>query len=356
MKTGIANLALHHGSAPRWLFERMSNLAREVTTAIVFDYGPEEFLNRISHPYWFQSLGCVLGFDWHSSGLTTTTTGALKSGIRGLEKDLGLWIAGGKGRTSRKTPDEINRVSQDLGKDFSHLVYSSKMSAKVDSAGLQDGFQLYHHNFFFTKNAKWSVVQQGMNPETHFARRYHWISDDLTSFVEEPHKGVASNIKVKPLNLVANKSLECRVLSSELAKERPEKTVAEFTKTLELKLPKREKIAESDIRPENLRKILLSTYERQPENFEQLLSMKGVGPKTIRALALISELIYDAPASREDPVKYSFAHGGKDGTPYPVDRKTYDESIDILKKAVSRAKLGHYEKLHALNRLQASLL
>lgn len=355
MKTGSATLPLHYGGAPKWLFRRMEHLSREIVSSIVLDFGPDELVRRVANPYWFQSLGCVLGFDWHSSGLTTTTTGALKAGIFGLEKDLGFWIAGGKGATSRKTPAEIENTAQRLGKDFSHLIYSSKMSAKVDSAALQDGFQLYHHNFFFTKNGKWAVVQQGMNLQNRWARRYHWLSDDLVSFVEEPHKAIASNKKVKPLNLTATKSLKCRVLSSELAKEKPEKTIKDFSKIIELKMPKREKIDESDIRPENLKKILLSTYETQPKDFEELLATPGVGPKTIRALASISELIYNAPASREDPVKYSFAHGGKDGIPYPVDRKTYDESIDILGKAVRKAKIGHYEKLHALRRLQNSI-
>src|SRR4030066_1588550 len=185
MKVGAAHLPLHYGSAPRWLFDRMAKLAREISIAIVTDFGPEEVLRRISYPFWFQSLGCVLGFDWHSSGLTTTTTGALKQGIKGLEKDLGLWIAGGKGGTSRKTPTEIETAGWQIGKDFSNLVYSSKMAAKVDTAGLQDGFDLYHHNFFFTKTGSWSVVQQGMDTQNRWARRYHWLSDNLKSFVDD---------------------------------------------------------------------------------------------------------------------------------------------------------------------------
>jgi hypothetical protein len=355
MRTGTAHLPLHYGSAPRWLFDRMATLAREITTVIVDEFGPQEFLKRISHPYWFQSFGCVLGFDWHSSGLTTTVGGALKFGLKDTSKDLGLFVAGGKGGTSRKTPGEIEATSNLLGKDFSHLVYSTKMSAKVDSAALQDGYQLYHHNFFFTKGGDWAVVQQGMNPNNHWARRYHWLSDNLTSFVEEPHKAIASNLRVRPLNLVAKESSDCRIMNSELAKEKPEKTVKQFKKLIKLGMPRHERIGESDIRPENLKKVLLTTYDNQPKDFEHLLSLQGVGPKTIRALALISELVYNAPASREDPVKYSFAHGGKDGTPFPIDKKTYDKSIEVLKYAVEKAKIGDKDKIQSLKRLQLSL-
>lgn len=351
MKVGTAHLPLHGGKAPPWLFNRMAKLAREITVAVVLNFGPDEFLKRISHPYWFQSFGCILGFDWHSSGVTTTVGGALKVGLRDVSKDLGLYIAGGKGGTSRKTPSEIEAVSHQLGKDFSRLVYSSKMSAKVDSAALQDGYQLYHHNFLFTKNGNWAVFQQGMNDKTRWARRYHWLSENMNSFVNEPHQAIAADNKARVLNMVAVDSSDSRTISYKVAGEKPEKTVKQFLKIVELKMPRHETINESDIKPENLRKILLTTYERKPKDFEQLLGMPGVGPKTIRALSLISELIYGAPASRKDPVKYSFAHGGKDGTPFPVDRKTYDKSIEILKIAVEKAKIGDREKIDALKRL-----
>jgi hypothetical protein len=356
MRTGTAHLPLHGGRAPRWLFDRMALLAREITAVIVDEYGPSEFLRRISHPFWFQSFGCVLGFDWHSSGLTTTVGGALKYGLKDISKDIGLFVAGGKGGTSRKTPGEIESTSNLLGKDFSHLVYSTKMSAKVDSAALQDGYQLYHHNFFFTKGGDWAVVQQGMNENNHWARRYHWLSDNLISFVEEPHNAIASNRKGKVLNMVAKNSSDSRTVSSEVAKEKPERVVKQFKKLIQLEMPRRERIGESDIKPENLKKVLLTTYDKQPKDFEHLLSLQGVGPKTIRALALISELVYNAPASREDPVKYSFAHGGKDGTPFPVDKKTYDKSIEILRFAVEKAKVGDRDKIEAVKRLNLSLL
>lgn len=352
MKVGTASLPLHGGNAPRWLFDRMVKLSREITSIIIAEYGPDEFLLRISHPYWFQSLGCVLGFDWHSSGVTTTTTGALKLGIKGIENDLGLFIGGGKGATSRQTPNEIEAVGEKIGRDLKNLVYASRMSAKVDSALLQDSFQLYHHSFFFTKSNKWAVVQQGMNTNTRWARRYHWISDTLSDFVNEPHHAIASNLKVRPLNLVSGDSHKVRTISTDLAKSNPDKVIADFKKVIELKMPPHEVIHETDMKPDNLKKVLLTTYERQPEDYEILLSLPGVGPKTIRSLALISELIYNSPASRQDPVKFSFAHGGKDGTPYPVDKPTYDKSIEILKTAVRKAKIGEYEKLNSLRRLQ----
>lgn len=360
MRVGTAHLPLHYGSAPRWLFDRMALLAREITIVIVDQFGAEEFLRRISHPYWFQAFGCVLGFDWHSSGLTTTVGGALKVGLAPVSKDLGLFVAGGKGGTSRKTPQEIIQISNLLDKDFSQLVYSSKMSAKVDSAALQDGYNLYHHNFLFSKSGSWAVVQQGMSEQNRWARRYHWLSDNLVSFVEEPHNAIISNSSVRHLNqtllnMVAKESNKSQVISSKLAGEKPEKTVKQFKKIIELSLPAREEVEIGEIKPENLNKILLSTYEQQPKDFEQLLAIKGVGPKTIRALSLISELIYNAPASREDPAKFSFAHGGKDGTPYPVNKKTYDKSIEILQFAVEKAKIGDRDKLATLKRLKNSL-
>lgn len=348
MKTGVANLPLHYGSAPAWLFENMTKLAREITVVIASEFGVGEFLKRLSNPFWFQSFGCVLGFDWHSSGLSTVTCGALKEGLKPLQKELGLFICGGKGKTSRKTPREIEEIGQKTAKDVRPLIYASKISAKVDNNALQDGYQLYHHTFFFDQSGKWAVVQQGMNTATHWARRYHWLSDDVEDFCCEPESAIACNHKSKVLNLVAQESNQARKTTAEVSRQKPNKTIKEIKK---LKLNKRHEITLSDINPENLKKIFLSTYDQQPENFEILLGMKGVGPKTIRALSLLADLIYGTPASTRDPAKYSFAHGGKDGTPFPINRKTYNQSIEFLGKAVDRARLGHYEKLHALKRL-----
>ncbi|MFC2018522.1 DUF763 domain-containing protein [Chloroflexota bacterium] len=352
-RTGIANLPLHHGKAPRWLFTRMTRLAREITIAIVVDFGPEEMLRRLSHPYWFQALGCILGFDWHSSGVTTTLCGALKEGLKGLEQDLGLFVAGGKGRTSRRTPAEIEEWGNRLSLDPAPLVYASRLSAKVDSAAVQDGYQLYHHNFLFTKNGSWTVIQQGMNETNHYARRYHWLGENVESFVNEPHSAILSETRGQALNLVAQDSLSARNTISEIAtKEAPENILSELKRLKTLDLPRRHHLVTQDLHPDSLSKILLSTYDRQPGNFEELLGLRGVGPKTIRALSLISELVYGVAPSYEDPARYSFAHGGKDGIPYPVDRETYDRSIELLARALNKTRLGLEEKRQALNRLK----
>jgi len=351
-RTGIANMPLHHGKAPRWLVDRMVKLSREITTVIVSEFGPEEMLRRLSHPYWFQAFGCVLGFDWHSSGVTTTLCGALKEGVRGMERDLGLFVAGGKGRTSRKTPAEIENWGSVISLDPAPLVHASRMSAKVDSAAVQDGYQLYHHTFLFTANGSWTVIQQGMNETNRYARRYHWLGETVTDFVNEPHSAILSEARGTALNLTACESDPARTTIADIAaKETPDKTLAELKRIKTLNMPSRHDIAISDLHPDSLSKILLSAYERQPQDFEQLLGLSGVGAKTIRALSLISELVHGVVPSYRDPARYSFAHGGKDGIPYPVDRKTYDQSIELLSRAINMTKLGLSEKKQAFNRL-----
>ncbi|NOZ68389.1 MAG: DUF763 domain-containing protein [Deferribacteres bacterium] len=349
-RTGVATLPLHYGKAPRWLFSRMSMLAREILTALASEFSPEEILRRFSDPFWFQAFGCVLGFDWHSSGLTTTVLGAAKEGIRGLEGDIGIFIAGGKGSTSRKTPGEIESYGEKYSFEPRRLVYASKLSAKVDNTAVQDGYQLYHHVFLFTKNMHWAVVQQGMNPQNRMARRYHWLGDDVRDFVVEPHKAVCCDRRQASLNMVAARSEEARQVSVELARKGPDKLLREIRSINNLQLAKRHNITGADINPARIRGTLVRTYERQPEDFETLLAIQGVGPKTIRALSLVSELIYGNPPSYSDPARYSFAHGGKDGTPFPVDRKTYDRTIVVMKNAVQAARLGN-EKLKAVRRL-----
>jgi uncharacterized protein len=351
-RTGVANLPLHSGKAPHWLFQRMVPLAREITIAIVSEYGPEEMLRRLSHPYWFQAFGCVLGFDWHSSGVTTTLCGALKEGIKGIERDLGLFVAGGKGKTSRKTPSEIEAWGETMSLDPVPLVYASRMSAKVDSAAVQDGYQLYHHTFIFTTNRSWAVVQQGMNDSNNYARRYHWLSETVTDFVNEPHAAIASEAWGETLDLTAAQSAAARTTITGIAtQEKPEKVIAELKNLKTLSLPARHQIYASDPHPDSLSKIILSAYERQPEDFEKLLGLSGVGARTIRALSLISELVHGVAPSYTDPARYSFAHGGKDGIPYPVDRKTYDKTIEILVKAINKTKLGISDKQQAFKRL-----
>ncbi len=349
MKRGYADLPLHSGECPLWLFQRMKRLGRGIIEGIVEEWGSEEALNRLADPFWFQSLGCLLGFDWHSSGLTTTLCAALKEGIRGMERDLGLWIAGGKGKTSLKTPEEIERIGDKEGMDVYPLIYASRMSAKVDNCALQDGYQLYHHVFVFTKS-KWCVIQQGMNPATRLARRYHWLSDTFTDFVCEPHSFIVSfRREENVLNMVAKASEKARETSAWLAGERPEKVIKEWEKARNLYLPLHHYVV--PMRKETFYKVLLKTYERKPRNFEELLGLQGVGPTTIRALALLSEVITGAKPSYEDPVKYSFAHGGKDGHPYPVNLKTYDTSIRVLEEAIRLAKWGKKEKWEALKKV-----
>ena len=351
MRTGTAHLPLHYGKAPKWLFQRMAKLAREMTTVIVVEFGSQEMLRRLSNPFWFQSFGCVLGFDWHSSGLTTTLCGALKEGLRGLERELGLFVAGGKGRTSRKAPGEIERVGHLVEREAQELVYASRMAAKVDTAGLQDGYQIYHHTFIFNREGTWCVVQQGMNTETRLARRYHWLSEGVEDFVCEPHAAICCDSQGNPLNMVAQESEAARRVSTLISHEKPERLVKEIKRLQSLHLPSHHQVSLEEIHPHRLQKIFLSTYERQPQNFEELLGMQGVGPKTIRALSLISELLYGAQPSFNDPVRFSFAHGGKDGHPYPVDRAQYDHTIEILEMAACRARVGDREKLAALRRL-----
>ncbi len=351
-RTGIANLPLHRGKAPRWLFDRMVKLAREITIVIVSDFGPEEMLRRLSHPYWFQAFGCILGFDWHSSGVTTTLCGALKEGIRGLERDLGFFVAGGKGKTSRNTPSELETWGERLSINPARLVYASRMSAKVDSSAVQDGYQLYHHNLFFTSRGSWAVVQQGMNDTVRYARRYHWLGEAVTDYVNEPHSAVLSEARGKALNLVAGESGRARdTIADIVTQEKPETILAELKKIKTLSLPAHHYLSTKDLHPDSLKRIILSTYKRQPKDFERLLGLPGVGAKTIRALSLISELVHGVPPSYQDPARYSFAHGGKDGIPYPVDRETYDRSIELLRKAIGRAKLGIKEKNEAIGRL-----
>jgi hypothetical protein len=332
----------------------MVALSREIVRVLAEEFGPLEVLRRVSDPCWFQALGCVLGFDWHSSGLTTTTTGALKEAVRGRESDLGIFVAGGKGAASRKTPAEILAVGEEyaLGRSPGELVYASKLSAKVDNTAVQDGYQLYHHCFLFTPAGEWAVVQQGMNDATGWARRYHWLSTSVDDFVCEPHAAVCAERKEQlVLNMVARESDEARRASALLAAEPPDKLVQELRRAQELSLPARHVIVPADIRPESFERALLRTYQHPPADFEALLATRGIGPKTIRALALIADLVYGAKASVRDPATFSFAHGGKDGIPYPVDRPTYDRSIEILREAVNRAKVADRERLEALRRL-----
>ena len=354
MRTGTVSLPLHGGKAPRWLFKRMVELAGGISEALIYEYGQDEFLKRLSDPYWFQALSCVLGFDWHSSGTTTTTCGALKMALS--PQDHGIAVAGGKGAVSRKAPDEIEKSGEifSLSSDkIERLKYSSRMSAKVDNSCIQDGYQLYHHCFFLTEKGDWAVVQQGMSAD--YARRYHWLSDSVKSFIE-PHGICCDRKEVKVLDMTANESESCRSASLDLVKDNPEhlrkylkpskqRMLADFETGFGL--PPHHPVLDIDISERGM-EVLKRAYELQPSNYEELVSLGGMGPKKIRALALISDLVYGSAPSWRDPVKYSFTHGGKDGFPYPVDREVYDNSIRVLRESLDSARLDRKEKYNAL--------
>jgi hypothetical protein len=275
----------------------------------------------------------------------------LKEAWKPISKDMGLFIAGGKGATSRKTPGEIEALAPQLQVSPNSLIYASRMSAKVDNNALQDDYQIYHHSFLFDRSGRWGVVQQGMNTETGWARRYHWLSETVADFVDEPHHGIITAATTEPLNLVAHESASARLASVDLALEKPWKNLVELKKLQRMELPRHHQVLMENINPDRIASTLTSAYEAQPQNFEELLGAQNVGPKTIRALALLSEVIHGASASFKDPARFSFAHGGKDGHPYPVDRQTYDQSINILKEAVKHAKVGERERLDAIRRL-----
>jgi len=344
-KTGIANLPLHYGKAPRWLFERMVKLANAISGIIIYEYGEEKFLELISNPHWFQAFSCVLGYDWHSSGTTTVTMAALKEALKEHE----IAVAGGKGMASR-TLQEIEDKAENLDTDAAKIKYASRMAAKVDSAALQDGYNLYHHTIVFTSDGKWCVVQQGMNIETRYARRYHWLWK-VKDFVNEPHAAIVGR-KGIALNMTAKESEEARKASVDVAKERPNKVMRQFKMLRQYQQTLDGNLIKLDMPRRINWDALKAIYEIQPRNYEEMLSIKSVGPSTVRALAYISNVIYGKPPSWKDPVKYSFAVGGKDGVPYPVDRKAMDEAIHVLKQDLEEAKIGRQEKLQALKRLK----
>jgi uncharacterized protein len=381
MHRGVATFTLDTGVCPKWLFDRMVTMGRQIIQVMVAEYGSDKFIERIADPVWFQSLGTVLAFDWNASGLTTILTAALKEAMRGMERDLGIFICGGKGKTSRKTPDQISSWANRLSLPDSYsrnLVYNSKMSAKVDSSLVQDGFELYHHCFFFSKNGAWAVVQQGMNKKKKSARRYHWHSANVRDLIDEPHNGIVSQTLAasRVLNMTSRKSEANRGISLELANSnyttlmkdieilrRHSSSLSRMVSVKQnenqltlLECEDREfkvhpVVVDDFSKSKYLDKILWKLTDEKPSNYQKLLAMKGVGAKTIRALSLVSEVIYGAKASYTDPARYSFAHGGKDATPYPVDRITYDRNIEILRRVVRKARINPIDKNKALERL-----
>ncbi len=405
-KTGFADLPLHHGTVPKWLADRMMALGTEIVEALLIEYGKKEVLRRLSDPLWFQSLGAVLGMDWHSSGITTSVMYALKRGINSRAREFGLCICGGRGKYSRRTPDELLFLSEKTGLDGNYLVKASKLCAKVDNTAVQDGFQLYQHNFILSDEGDWAVVQQGMNAASKTARRYHWCSANLKSFVEEPHTGVTGENRGIILNLTDSTADKTRNSILSMSQESPDRMIKEISQVVKKDCPKIVRVsslqnsaddmqgelfgsmtdsisdaavnADSDIYIEEnnrsvvmpfhhevraedvdlkrLGGVLCASYESQPKDFESLLLTPGLGPRTLQSLALVSEVIYGTPSRFKDPARFSFAHGGKDGHPFPVPTKVYDESIRVLGQAIEKSKLGYNDKTDCLRRLHKTVL
>jgi uncharacterized protein len=343
-----ADLPLHHGKVPQWLAERMSKLGGAIIESVVLEYGRREVLARMSDPLWFQALGCVMGMDWHSSGITTSVMGALKRALNPKFNEIGIYVAGGKGKHSRETPNELVRLGDKTGLNGTELVKNSRLSAKVDNNAIQDGFQIYLHTFLVTKEGEWSVIQQGMNDGTGMARRYHWNSADLKSFVEEPHAFIYGANQGLIFNLTDKNAGETKTAMLELVKETPDRTISELRKIV---MPSHHDVRAEDVDLKRLGSVLALAHERNVTDFESLLLLEGVGPRAIQSLTLVSEVIHGTPSRFTDPARFSFAHGGKDGHPFPVPTKTYDQTIDILRSAVEKAKLGNTDKSDAIKNL-----
>jgi hypothetical protein len=364
-RSGSADLPLHNGYVPKWLADRMTRLGAVITQAVIHQYGRDEFLRRLSHPFWFQSFGALMGMDWHSSGITTSVLGALKRGLGPLQHELGLHVCGGRGKHSRRTPEELVTVGDRVGFDGARLAGASRLVAKVDSAAVQDGFELYLHGFIVADDGRWVVVQQGMNGARRQARRYHWLSEGLKSFVDEPHAAIEGHAQGNIINLTDRRAEASREKQLELlATLGPDGITRELAaiKSLNAKpspqatLPFLAMPAHHDVRPADvhLRRLhgaLAAAAERGPADFPDLLLTPGVGARTMQALALVAEVVHGAACRFSDPARFSLAHGGKDRHPFPVPTKVYDETVRVLKSAVQKAKLGQDEQLAALERL-----
>lgn len=403
-RTGSADLPLHGGFVPPWLVTRMASLGRVIVEAIAHHYGRDELLRRLAHPFWFQSFGAVMGMDWHSSGITTSVIGALKRGLSPIQSELGLYVCGGRGKHSRRTPDELIQVGERTGLDAAPLVRASRLVAKVDSAAVQDGFDLYLHSFIVTDDGKWCVVQQGMSDARGEARRYHWLSEDLQSFLDSPHTAIEGKNKGVIVNLADARAASNRAAGLELLDRGPDLTISVLKRLRDsvdhqrasaahpngsrnrtqpsegnmaltlfpelepahvpapapekdepplphLHMPSHHDVRASDVVLRRLHGVLAAAADRGPKDFTDLLLSPGVGARTVASLALVAEVVHGTPSRFSDPARFSMAHGGKDGHPFPVPLRVYDETIRVLKSAVDRAKLGNADRLHAIQRL-----
>jgi len=366
-RSGSADLPLHGGAVPKWLADRMTRLGAVMSQAIIHHYGRDEYLRRMSNPFWFQSFGAVMGMDWHSSGITTSVIGALKRGLAPLAGELGVHVCGGRGRHSRQTPDELVAIGERVGFDGAALASASRLVAKVDSAAVQDGFDLYLHGFIVTDDGRWVVVQQGMNGERKQARRYHWLSEGLKSFVDEPHSAIDGPDQGVVVNLTDTRAGASRREQIDMLNTLgPDRIAGEYSRlrtsldgepaqpTLpNLIMPTHHDVRPNDVIARRLHGHLAAAAERGPADFAELLAVPGVGARTVLALAMVAEVLHGAPYRFSDPARFSLAHGGKDRHPFPVPLRVYDQTIGVLKSAVQKAKLGNEEELAALKRLDA---
>jgi len=347
-RSGFADLPLHGGHVPAWLAERMTRLGTAIVENVVLDYGTSALLSRLSDPFWFQALGCVMGMDWNSSGITTSVLGALKRGVNPRAHEVGIYLCGGRGRHSRRTPDELRALAERQGFDGEALVRTSRLTARVDNNAIADGFQLYLHNFIVSADGEWAVVQQGMNDATGTARRYHWHSATVRDFTDEPHTAIVGPNQGAIMNLVDGAARPARDALVELVHQPPDATLAEARR---LVAPRHHDVRAEDVNLERLGAVLAVAYERDLHDFASLLLVEKLGPRTLESLALIAEVVHGTPTRFHDPARFSFAHGGKDGHPFPVPLKTYDQSIGVLRQALDRARLGDREKLDGFARL-----
>lgn len=347
-RSGVADLPLHGGRVPPWLAERMTKLGTAITENIVHHYGTSTFLSRLSDPFWFQAFGAVMGMDWHSSGITTSVMGALKRGLAPRADELGLYVCGGRGRFSRNTPNELRAIAEQRGFDADALVRTSRLTARVDNNAVGDGFQIYLHSFVLTSQGEWAVVQQGLNDQNGLARRYHWHSASVGDFVAEPHTGIVGENQGTIMNLVDARADRAQTALLEIANEHPEKTL---DAARHLRMPPHHEVHEKNVDLKRLGAVLAVAYEKDLHDFAELLLLEKLGPRTLQSLALVAEVVHGAPSRFNDPARFAFAHGGKDGHPHPVPLKTYDDSLSFLRQSLDAAKVGHTDKVDGFKRL-----
>jgi len=347
-RSGTADLPLHGGRVPLWLAKRMTELGTAIAEQIILNYGRSEFLTRLSDPFWFQAYGAVMGMDWHSSGITTSVLGALKRGINPRFSELGMMVCGGRGRYSIRTPDELRAFSEKTGLDGEALARTSRLTARVDNNAVADGFQLYLHSFIVTESGEWAVVQQGMNPQNHLARRYHWHSATVRNFVSDPHSAIVGKPQGEIQNLVDARAEKARSVLLSITRAPMESVLTDLRK---LSMPMHHDVRPKNVDLKRLGAILAIAHEEDLRDFASLLLVEGLGPRTLQSLALIAELIHGAPSRFSDPARFSFAHGGKDGHPFPVPLKVYDDTLSVLRRSLEAARLGHTKKLEGFRRL-----